>query len=349
MRDTGTTVVQYEYAYEYEYVHEGEGEGSGTVRFVLSPLRETWHSLWTLRDPGHYPHHLPWLRRLRTLTPRLDTDLLVALTGDGHRLPRFLTAGPRTRNADVRDELSAVRRADPAEVLRDLGATHRDARPPAVLRGDATALHGRLVTALETYWTTVMEPYWPRIRAVLEADVPHRARVLAARGTAGLVASLHPGAEWDAGALRLSASGPVHRLRTAGPPVLCPSVFALRATVPDEHASSGTAPGGEGPRITYPARGAAALWDDVAAPTPEALTDLIGRAKTTLLTTLSAPETTVALARSLGVSPSAVSQHLARLAACGLVTRRREGRTVLYLRSELGDRLVGRRTDPRTA
>ncbi|MFF5521620.1 ArsR/SmtB family transcription factor [Streptomyces coeruleorubidus] len=46
------------------------------------------------------------------------------------------------------------------------------------------------------------------------------------------------------------------------------------------------------------------------------------------------------LARRLGVTPSAVSQHLRVLHATGLVTRARDGRRVLYRRSPLGERLA---------
>ncbi|GAB2886825.1 hypothetical protein GCM10027074_64120 [Streptomyces deserti] len=46
------------------------------------------------------------------------------------------------------------------------------------------------------------------------------------------------------------------------------------------------------------------------------------------------------LARRLGVTPSAVSQHLRVLHAAGLVTRTRDGRHVLYRRSPLGDQLA---------
>ncbi|MFD0851949.1 ArsR/SmtB family transcription factor, partial [Actinomadura adrarensis] len=48
---------------------------------------------------------------------------------------------------------------------------------------------------------------------------------------------------------------------------------------------------------------------------------------------------TVELARRLKVTPSAVSQHLRVLHENGLVTRTRDGRHVLYRRSDLGDRL----------
>jgi len=50
---------------------------------------------------------------------------------------------------------------------------------------------------------------------------------------------------------------------------------------------------------------------------------------------------TVGIARRLKVTPSAVSQNLKLLHATGLVSRARDGRYVLYRRSELGDRVVG--------
>ena len=46
------------------------------------------------------------------------------------------------------------------------------------------------------------------------------------------------------------------------------------------------------------------------------------------------------LARLLGLSPGGASQHLTALRAAGLVTARREGRSVLYARTALGDGLV---------
>ena len=60
-----------------------------------------------------------------------------------------------------------------------------------------------------------------------------------------------------------------------------------------------------------------------------------------MLRLLAEPLPTVDIARRLDVTPSAVSQHLKVLHATGLVTRARDGRYVLYRRSELGDRLAG--------
>jgi DNA-binding transcriptional ArsR family regulator len=50
---------------------------------------------------------------------------------------------------------------------------------------------------------------------------------------------------------------------------------------------------------------------------------------------------TTELAAQLGVTRSAVSQHLQVLAAAGLVHRARAGRTVLYRQSALGTQLAG--------
>jgi DNA-binding transcriptional ArsR family regulator len=72
-----------------------------------------------------------------------------------------------------------------------------------------------------------------------------------------------------------------------------------------------------------------------------ALASLLGPARATLLNPLAEPLQTVDIARRLKVTPSAVSQHLKVLNATGLVSRARDGRYVLYRRSELGDRLVG--------
>jgi DNA-binding transcriptional ArsR family regulator len=59
-----------------------------------------------------------------------------------------------------------------------------------------------------------------------------------------------------------------------------------------------------------------------------------------VLLALDCPRSTTELASLLGVTDSAVSQHLAILTAAGLVSRRRTRRYVLYLRSSDGDSLV---------
>jgi DNA-binding transcriptional ArsR family regulator len=90
--------------------------------------------------------------------------------------------------------------------------------------------------------------------------------------------------------------------------------------------------------MLYPARGAATVWesDALAGGREEAAEALLGAPRVRLLAALRSPATTTALARRLGVTPSAVSQHLAVLHRGGLVDKRRSGRAVLYQTTPLG-------------
>ena len=96
--------------------------------------------------------------------------------------------------------------------------------------------------------------------------------------------------------------------------------------------------------LHYPARGVATVWDGGAwagGARAEAAEALLGAPRVRLLTALRSPATTTALAGRLGVTPSAVSQHLAVLHRGGLVDKRRSGRAVLYQTTALGLALLG--------
>jgi DNA-binding transcriptional ArsR family regulator len=83
------------------------------------------------------------------------------------------------------------------------------------------------------------------------------------------------------------------------------------------------------------------VWESAAVSAPGALVELLGPPRARLLGLLDRPASTTELAHRLAVSPSAVSQHLRVLRGAGLLSRARSGRSVLYLRSPLGDQLVG--------
>ncbi|MGW6054162.1 DUF5937 family protein [Streptomyces sp. NPDC055189] len=302
------------------------------VRFAISPLQETSHSLWALRDPGDFPLHLRWLRLVRSELAQLDSEVLLALVSERRWLPDFITPRPLSRVPDMTEELRAIRATDPATVRQDIAAAFRDQQMPAVLRDEPAALRDRIADALEAYWHAALEPHWPRMRGVLEADILYRAQLLADGGATALFASLHPNVTWESGVLRLHPMGTSRRVHAASGLTLCPTLFGRKAT----------APIGAVPRVDYPARGVATLWETAAAPAPGALAALMGRRKAAVLAALDTPAATTSLARSLGVTPSAVSQHLAVLSAAGLVSRARAGRSVLYARSELGERLIAR-------
>ena len=96
------------------------------------------------------------------------------------------------------------------------------------------------------------------------------------------------------------------------------------------------------PGVIYPARGIATLWEQAPA-APDGLARLIGSSRAAMLTDLGAPRSTAELAEHLSLSPATTSHHLTALRHAGLVTGRREGRSVLYTRTPLGDTLATQR------
>ncbi|MGW6907719.1 ArsR/SmtB family transcription factor [Streptomyces sp. NPDC054940] len=312
------------------------------TRFAISPLREVMGSLRALRAPGLYPLHTSWRRSVLDRLDPADARLLRALVGENLALPDFLTPRPTTFAPVLEDQLAVVR-ATPAELVRrDLLATHAPHPLPDALRqitapGDAPVaeLLEELCELLLGYWELAIRPDWPRMRLVLEADVTHRARQLATGGAHSLFSDLHRNVRWRDGVLRVDRMIGRHEVDGSGRGLrLVPSLFAHKPAPPLS--------ADEPPMLAYPSRGAATLWEPRPEPDASALTSLLGAPRTTVLRLLAEPLPTVELARRLGVTSSAVSQHLKVLHATGLVARARDGRRVLYRRTELGDRLAER-------
>jgi DNA-binding transcriptional ArsR family regulator len=149
-----------------------------------------------------------------------------------------------------------------------------------------------------------------------------------------LFSDLHPGLRWSAGQLFMTdADAEQDPHVELGPDglVLVPSVF----TWPDWSVKKATS---TQTTLLYPARGAGTVWESLkAVPADAAAVELLlGTPRARLLGALRSPATTSALARRFGVTPSAVSQHLAVLHRGGLLDRERSGRRVLYRTSQLG-------------
>ena len=262
--------------------------------------------------------------------------------------PEFLVPAPEVRMPALGAELARLR-ATPAEAVRASlrrvweghpwpeSARELDARPReslAELAAELAECHDRLVA-----------PHWERIRPVLEADIAYRAHLLAGGGARSLFADLHPDLRWSGRTLTLTSHepGPSPVKVMLGPDgvVLVPSVFNWPHVSVNLATSSQTI-------LHYPARGAATVWDGGAwadGGREAAAEALLGAPRVRLLTALRSPATTTALARRLGVTPSAVSQHLAVLHRGGLVDKRRSGRAVLYQTTALGLALLGAGSD----
>jgi DNA-binding transcriptional ArsR family regulator len=316
-------------------------EDLADTRFALSPLHETVLSLRVLREPGLYALHLPWRRSVLGRLAGLDTVLLMALEGQTRALPDFLTPRPPSFAPAFEDELAAVRRAPAWLVRRDLLAAHAPGSVPEalsdVVNGAEPAVRGlrdAICDVLERYWDIAIRPAWPKMRLVLEADMTYRARQLAAGGARLLFADIHPNLRWRDGVLHIDQMIGRHHVAAAGRGLLLvPSVFSHKPAPPVS--------ADDAPLLAYPCRGVGTLWVPAPAVDSAALASLLGTPRARLLGQLEEPLATAEIARRLGVTPSAVSQHLQVLHATGLVTRARDGRHVLYRRSPLGDQLTG--------
>jgi DNA-binding transcriptional ArsR family regulator len=320
-------------------------------RFAISPLSETTRAILLLAQPSPSAVNQPWVRWARAQLERrpLRMPRTWPLIVNGlPSYPEFLVPAPAVRTPGIDAELARMRATHAEAVRASLRRVFGDHPWPDT----ATELFERPAESLaeiaaelgECHERLIM-PHWERIRPVLEADIAYRAGLLAGGGARSLFSDLHRDVRWSEGTLTINDTderSPVFRVML-GPDgvVLVPSVFNWPQVSYSKATSTQTT-------LVYPARGTATVWEGgvtAGGTGAEAVEELLGAPRARLLVALRSPATTTALARRLGVTASAVSQHLAALHRGGLVDRQRSGRTVLYQTSELGLALLaGART-----
>lgn len=302
------------------------------TRFAVSPLSETITGLQLLGFRDRRETTLRWRRwasaelAARPLALPRTWPLLVH---DRPSWPQFLLPAPEHPGTTIDDGLAALRRTRAREVRISLRRVFGDDLPDSAAELAAHPAAGlrEIAAELRTAYERLIAPHWPRIRAVLDADIAHRARQLAAGGAALLFADLHPSLRWEDGRLVVARDRPIE-VRPGGL-VLLPVVLGPAEVLIKGRTTTRTT-------LRYPARGAGMLWTAGTRPAPGSTVRLLGRHRAALLEALRSPATTTDLARALGVSPSAVAQHLTILRESGLVTGERLGRTVLYATTPRG-------------
>jgi DNA-binding transcriptional ArsR family regulator len=293
-------------------------------------------SVLALREPSHAALHLPWLRSLSGRLHGLALERVSALNPPRGYTPDFLVPLPSGPLGDIDDDLAALRATAIAHIRADMAlfaSQHkRGLEIAAPYLAHPRREVRRLADVLEGYWARALEPVWPRIRAILEADIAYRARRLTTGGPVALFADLNPSVTWKQPYLdvQVPAHDATFNLDGRGL-LLVPSAFATRPVVSDRAPWL--------PGVIYPARGIATLWQE-APPAPGGLARLIGGSRAAMLIDLAAPRSTTELAERLSLSPATASHHLAALREAGVVTGRRDGRSVLYARTPLGDALA---------
>ncbi|MGC4746974.1 ArsR/SmtB family transcription factor [Micromonospora sp. DT201] len=196
-----------------------------------------------------------------------------------------------------------------------------------------------VASAVQDFCRIAVVPYWGRARRYLESERDAHGRMLVTGGIERLLGMVHAGARWSAPMLELplERSGDVY-LDGRGL-ALAPSLFLPpRCCVLVD-----TDLPGEPPVLVFPVppdrRAALMLWHGVEEG-DQTLEALLGRTRAGLLRVLTDSHTNGELAERLSISPAGVSQHTAVLRDAGLITSRRDRKTVLHTLTRLGTAVV---------
>jgi DNA-binding transcriptional ArsR family regulator len=313
----------------------------GSVRIASSCLWEAYGSLGLLVGartiaPWPYAH---WSRSVaRALgsagieIPAWLAELFRTCAGT---LPSFLSTVPTAAKEELEEGLAALESVPGTRVRSELEQWYPRGIPAGLrpLHEEPEERLAELARLLPGYWRTAIAPYAVPLRAAVEEEILLRSRILATQGPGRLFDALRGRLSRQDDALRIA----VGSTRVCVPPASCvvlvPLVFgrgaSLFATSPDGMAA-----------LSYQSKGATVLISDGApARRGEApgygdrLEILLGRSRASVVRGLVAPTTTSALAATLGLAASTISEHLTSLVAAGVVQRRRAGVRVLY---ELG-------------
>ena len=185
---------------------------------------------------------------------------------------------------------------------------------------------------IAAYWEAAIAPFWDRIRAALDDDIAHRARLLTSGGAIEVFADLHPDVEWANPTLLVKRPHDADvRLGGRGL-LLSPSAFIWPK-------SGAMYDPPWQPTLIYPPRGLGVLWAPRGSD-PKALAALLGARRAEILLALDRETSTLELSGQLKASAGGVSEHLGVLRRAGLVRPRRQGQSVLYARTAAGDALV---------
>ncbi|MGW7007790.1 helix-turn-helix domain-containing protein [Streptomyces sp. NPDC054933] len=317
----------------------------GHVRFALSPLHTLTEALLLMRgaaDPGRsgVARHVAETLRARRLV------LLAALFGEtSDYIPDFVTPRPVSYEECVDSELHRIAAARPERVRQEIallihgGPGIRGLGDSPVPRPLLRALHrGERVLAeqvaaeLAELWQTAVHPHWPGLRARMEADIAHRAQLIARQGMVSMLVGLHPWIEWGGHQVRLA--GPARtEVRGATGLLLVPRVFGTNLITISGFRDRRDR---RQPLLMYPALPV----PDTPRPAAPSAHELLGTTRAMLLADVSTPRSTAQLAGRHGLSRSTVSYHLGVLHRGGLVTKTRDARRVLYQRTHRADRLL---------
>ncbi len=245
-------------------------------------------------------------------------------------IANFVTPTPTAVERPFEDEVVAVRDTPPAVARADLAEGLGGRLPGALDRDD---LGVRMAELLTWIWRTGIEPDWPRRRRLLEADVLARTRQLSLGGWRAALDRMRSGMRWlGEGRLQVNALDYPPRDISGAQLLFVPNTLGGGWVSWQEPRPS---------RYALMYRASGVLTDPgPAGAVPGALDRLLGAGRARILLELEQPRSTSQLVAITGLALGSVGGHLRVLLEAGLVTRRRAGRSVLYLRTSTGEAVV---------
>jgi DNA-binding transcriptional ArsR family regulator len=306
---------------------------------TLGPLAETVLALALLRC-SRQPRTMlsEWRGQVRVTPQMRPLTALIPPDCNGVDLPTLVG-----ETATIEQGVQALLDVPREHLLVEMEWIDRRHRLPPLAWAMAEA-GGRpeLAEATQVAYQELIQPFWPRIRASLHAEQAARRRTLAKEGPGALLASLQgPLIRWRPPVLEILRPGQVEMELGGRGIALVPSVFVGRAPSLHENPNDDD----EMPRLILPAEGAgrARLWAasrGLAGSRGSALAALVGRNRAAVLQSIADGCTTTELARRVGISLAAASQHASVLRRAGLIATRRQGSAVLHVLTPLGAELL---------
>lgn len=248
--------------------------------------------------------------------------------------PDLLTPRPRTGSWQqiLRTQIAEIESAAPDRINTQifLRPQVHGGRPTSrrVRRwAEAGRLQERLAIGITRFWRTTLHDDWPALQQVLDNDLAERSKQAAVHGIGHVLGSVHPRTTWAGDSLIIDT--PLeHSIELDGHgPAVAATVLSLSLMVQFEDLSQAT--------LYHPAY----RIGDTGRRGRGTLTEVVGAVRAALLGDLGCARSTAELARRHTLAASTVSYHLAALNRAELVTRRRDGRYVLYQRTPRADAL----------
>lgn len=301
------------------------------LRFASSPLAELALTTMAVRTPQWHPFHSRWLADTEPGRRQVGIDRILLLVNPDRWVLDTLIRHPVRRGASFAQEMAALAQVDARIFRRDLEVLW--GRLPREVGRTDTAARAWVLDTVQAYWDHCVAASWPAFKAVLDADVTYRGAELAAHGVATAVSGAIPGfvvkdhdlvmplrrdPGWEATADERGVT-------------FLPTLVKWGTNVPNLPDSDLV--------FTYRARGRGRLNHTEVDSRP-GLVGILGRTRTELLLSLEEPASSTAVAVFMGVTTTAVNQHLRALARAGLLQTSRFGRYVLYERTALAEDLI---------